>query len=459
MSIMRAQLPRELHAYGDMVGNRATLDTGAPSITYQGQEGPQAGGQLRPEELIIQLQEAYKQHVAQGGQLTFEEFVEVVMSQNQNRQQAAFGGIMGADGRRQYGIGSWFQEKVMDPIKGVVKSDLGKAALAVGAGTALNQWGIPGTGGPGTEDNWGKNWFSNVMKNITGPGKGQTERVIMNPSEVEHEQADPIYKTVTKPSSGWMSTARDVIGSGITSALSNPNFLIPAAGLISGAFAKEDDPGYTGQGTGLNIRDIGKLANISDEKVGQAAGLRFLPQVSARKYTPEEMIATYATTDAEDFSTPEKAAQGGRIGYALGESVEPTQKDQMQEIEGQMAGPQWWWDRVQHLEYLGYSHEQASQIAMDDDAYFEIVGGNAQGGRIGAQDGGLMSLGGMEMDLRGGGFVPIGEREKADDVPARLSKNEFVFTADAVRAAGGGDVNKGADKMYKTMKELEGVVA
>ncbi len=80
MSIMRAQLPRELHAYGDMVGNRAGLETGAPSITYQGQEGPQAGGQPRPEELIIQLQEAYKQHRAQGGQLTFEEFVEVVMS-------------------------------------------------------------------------------------------------------------------------------------------------------------------------------------------------------------------------------------------------------------------------------------------------------------------------------------------------------------------------------------------
>ena len=56
---MRAQLPRELHAYGDMVGNRAGLETGAPSITYQGQEGPQAGGQPRPEELIIQLQEAY----------------------------------------------------------------------------------------------------------------------------------------------------------------------------------------------------------------------------------------------------------------------------------------------------------------------------------------------------------------------------------------------------------------
>jgi hypothetical protein len=76
-----------------------------------------------------------------------------------------------------------------------------------------------------------------------------------------------------------------------------------------------------------------------------------------------------------------------------------------------------------------------------------------------AADGGIMNLGGMEMDLRGGGFVPIGKAEKADDVPARLSKNEFVFTADAVRAAGGGSVDKGADLMYKTMKQLEDRVA
>ena len=49
----------------------------------------------------------------------------------------------------------------------------------------------------------------------------------------------------------------------------------------------------------------------------------------------------------------------------------------------------------------------------------------------------------------------MGKKEKADDVPARLSKNEFVFTADAVRAAGGGSVQKGADLMYDTMKKLE----
>ena len=68
----------------------------------------------------------------------------------------------------------------------------------------------------------------------------------------------------------------------------------------------------------------------------------------------------------------------------------------------------------------------------------------------------LLDMGGKEMDLRAeGGFVPIGRMEKADDVPARLSKNEFVFTADAVRNAGDGNVDKGAEVMYNMMKNLE----
>ena len=84
--------------------------------------------------------------------------------------------------------------------------------------------------------------------------------------------------------------------------------------------------------------------------------------------------------------------------------------------------------------------------------------------RPGAMDGGVMGLkvrtnpeGVQEIDYREeGGFVPpIGVKEKADDIPAMLSNNEFVFTADAVRAAGGGSVNKGAQKMYALMKQLE----
>ena len=72
-----------------------------------------------------------------------------------------------------------------------------------------------------------------------------------------------------------------------------------------------------------------------------------------------------------------------------------------------------------------------------------------------AKDGGLMDLGGMEKDYREGGFVPLGAEERADDVPARLSKNEFVFTADAVRNAGGGDIDKGAEVMQNMMDNLE----
>ena len=78
------------------------------------------------------------------------------------------------------------------------------------------------------------------------------------------------------------------------------------------------------------------------------------------------------------------------------------------------------------------------------------------GYRTTAAEGGLMNLGGMEKDYRAeGGFVPIGAKEKADDVPARLSVNEFVFTADAVRGAGGGDIDQGAEIMENVMKNLE----
>jgi len=89
--------------------------------------------------------------------------------------------------------------------------------------------------------------------------------------------------------------------------------------------------------------------------------------------------------------------------------------------------------------------------------------GLASGGRVEQAGGGVMGIpvrtnseGIKELDYRKtGGFVPIGVKEKADDVPAMLSKNEFVFTADAVRGAGDGSIKKGAQRMYDTMKKLE----
>jgi len=94
---------------------------------------------------------------------------------------------------------------------------------------------------------------------------------------------------------------------------------------------------------------------------------------------------------------------------------------------------------------------------MSDDGLLSIKLTPAQGMAMGGEIPVRQNQSGVsELDLRAkGGYIPVGIKEKADDVPAMLSKNEFVFTANAVRGAGGGDINKGAQKMYKLMKSLE----
>ena len=127
------------------------------------------------------------------------------------------------------------------------------------------------------------------------------------------------------------------------------------------------------------------------------------------------------------------AAKGGRIGYADGGNIfELLQK----ELDGTITS--------EELKLL----EKLIKERGKDSLPF------AQGGS--PKEGGIMDLGGMEKDFREtGGFVDIGAEEKADDVPARLSVNEFVMTADAVRGAGDGDIDKGASVMENMMKELE----
>ena len=101
--------------------------------------------------------------------------------------------------------------------------------------------------------------------------------------------------------------------------------------------------------------------------------------------------------------------------------------------------------------------EYAAMSGEEKDNFIDGIVG--QGLAAGGMPTGIMrtnKAGAMERDYRDkGGFVPVGIKEKADDVPAMLSKNEFVFTADAVRGAGNGSIEKGAQKMYDTMKKLE----
>jgi|DEB0MinimDraft_10_1074344.scaffolds.fasta_scaffold11753_2 hypothetical protein len=101
-----------------------------------------------------------------------------------------------------------------------------------------------------------------------------------------------------------------------------------------------------------------------------------------------------------------------------------------------------------------YAEEAYRKGQISKEEYREIMGLKDGGMPMGIMR--LNQAGVKERDYReDGGFVPVGIKEKADDVPAMLSKNEFVMTADAVRGAGDGDVEKGAQRMYRVMKTLE----
>jgi hypothetical protein len=145
-------------------------------------------------------------------------------------------------------------------------------------------------------------------------------------------------------------------------------------------------------------------------------------------------------------------AQGGRIGYNRGRVVNPGG------YAGDVEIPEQFLEDFKRKKYEDIMNELERWKNFQKRQRDFGPGGQevAEGGRIGAQEGGLMNLGGMEKDYRAeGGFVAIGGKEKADDVPARLSKNEFVFTADAVRNAGGGDIDQGAEVMENMMENLE----
>ena len=150
------------------------------------------------------------------------------------------------------------------------------------------------------------------------------------------------------------------------------------------------------------------------------------------------------------LETYQNAANGGRIGFDNGGGIMMASSD--------MGDPK------ENAEYYSqrmfgkpYKELNADELEEFQEEMIRLMNKfMSNGGRINRAEGGIMDLGGMEKDYRAeGGFVPIGREEKADDVPARLSVNEFVFTADAVRNAGGGDIDKGAQVMENMMRHLE----
>jgi hypothetical protein len=201
---------------------------------------------------------------------------------------------------------------------------------------------------------------------------------------------------------------------------------------------------------------------------------------SNRAFAIRQSMEAYGFTEQEILDAIEAAGYraGGRVGFEFGgipaavESVEekpkeflvdklkvtvqPGQSEQMAIMNAMMNDIDEVMPEDRKMEfYKLYLPQLRASGEISEKEYQGLMGELFGEGKA---EGGLMNLGGREMDMRTGGFIPIGKKERADDVPARLSKNEFVMTADAVRAAGGGSVNEGARRMYNLMNNLEAKV-
>jgi hypothetical protein len=303
------------------------------------------------------------------------------------RQGALLGGLKKAVKGVAKGIGS------------VLKSDLGKAAL-IGGGL----FGIPGTSFGGLLGRGEGSFLSNLF---SGKATGLKELL------------------------GGEKTLGKTLG-------------VVAGGTVLGGV-------------------LGSLSPEEEEEVSSGRNIEALRGKLTTAYQnlgyDESKIPALVENDLSEY-TQDMArgmANGGRIGYSDGTEFEKYLKGKEEFDKKRNA-------EELYKEFLENKRRQkvAEQKTMA-----------ANGGRIGYamgtdqivnQASGIMGLpqrtnkaGVKELDLReSGGFIPpVGIKEKADDIPAMLSNNEFVFTADAVRGMGDGNVNKGAQRMYDMMKKLE----
>jgi len=345
-----------------------------------------------------------------------------------NRQLYMGGGIMNAMPRQQYGLGSFVKKavkKVTGAVKDVASSDIGKAALLAGAGMYAGGLGpFAGVRGAG--------FASNLL-----------------------------------PSS---------IGSTVTNMFSKKG--------IQGALVKG---GALAGLTGFLTSQYGIPEEEQEELLSDPAEKEKYLRMYYTNLNPN------AGSDEIETFVRENAAMGGRMGYALGGNelpsdpttpVNPFKPKPIGPVLPNKAENVLSFEEFVESRQKFMKQESIEQLMQEYDRYLKdlkmnqlrdmVAGGgimNRAGYALGdtasqnaMQAAGIEGLpirqnpkGVKELDLRdNGGFIPpVGIKEKEDDIPAMLSNNEFVFTADAVRGMGDGDVELGAQRMYDQMKMLE----
>ena len=502
-----------------------SLDTGAPDITYSGNEGPRSPEQEQLEAAGIPrgltLEDAVKTFELSNERPPndMQELLDFFNNRNLSegpplpndptepvnpfgpkpigpvlpREMAAFGGIMGLDQRRQYGIGSKFKKafnKVTSPftklsqklmpkeLAGIAqfaapfagkfapllyaagaakqRGKINPVMLAMMAapyarmtpgeglsyGTAANNPGSYGlrdliTGGGRGSSYTGESLFDKVGAGDYGLktdefifGKPATDRITSSPP-IQTKAGIPEQVTIGyEPSAGGYLTNTTMPGSEAVIGGLNTN-------IIPSQTAK---PGILGMGGEMSVLGgAGGAPGITDSIIGQKAFLDAAGKPSMLKLG-SWAVAIVSGIQAGKYKDEQDAADAAEAAALAADSEASATTLQ--------AARDW------AIETFG-----SMSVYADGGRINRNMGGGFEGIGSMPMQGQDVSPPGMELDLRVGGFIPIGAEEKADDVKARVSKNEFVFTADAVKAAGGGSVNEGAKRMYDTMKRLESQVA
>ena len=438
------------------------LETNAPSIKYSGNEGPKSPQQMQ-EMMMAQLEEEYLKYVDEMIEMgrepmSMQQFMEQAMAEGQmsggnplpqdptkpvnpfqpkptgptlpDRQMAAYGGIMGMDGRRKYGFGSIkkrFRKLIPNELAGIAET----AAPFVAPFNPLLAGAMSGIG---SFDRTGR-IGSSIKSGLMNYGMGQLARGIGG--GMDNLQGMSLKTMPGKEGFGsyFSSPIQDTGGLGKYFADS-----AAAKGQLAKdqALANSTDL-YAGMGDPVSTGMDKIVPNVADiaKKTKTTGGIL----KTIKDFALDNKLLTFMLAK-EGFDllgdTPEETGKMDRGEKLDIDGIRAEVIEAMKDETGEKLAAL----RVKYP-FLG-RQDTKDMSAM------------AMGGRIGKAEGGIMDLGGMEKDYRAeGGFVPIGREEKADDVPARLSVNEFVFTADAVRNAGGGDIDKGAEVMENMMKHLE----
>jgi hypothetical protein len=449
-----------------------SIEAGAPDITYSGNEGPkspQQEQQMMEQQMMEQEQQmmapvdysspAFKTELIEklmeiegldlGAATAKAEWI--IRNKLKPRKGAAFGGIMGLDGRRKYGWGS----KIKDRIRKIIPNEVAKVAEVAAPFVApFNPLAAGLMSGIGGFDRTGR-IGSSIKSGLMNYGMGQAGRYLGG--------AD--FQTGINPMTG-----SGVQGAGF---FSKPT----GSGGIKNLFNKSQVPTDMSKFNELGLGGSNPSGIAGAQQAAQAGDASLYESIMGKNIADPTVAQNLIKgNQANNLTLLDKFKDfgGTALNYAkdhpyqaimaasaIGGLMSMNQDDVVDEIMDRGGKLDIVDIRTRVTEaFKDPSGEKLAALRLE----FPFLGTQAskntaimaQGGRIGKAEGGIMDLGGMELDYRAkGGFVPIGAKEKADDVPARLSVNEFVFTADAVRSAGGGDIDKGAEIMERVMKNLE----